>query len=252
VAQAAAIEAHALRLVGPRLPVAVPEWRLHARGVIAYPRLPGTPAITFAADGAPVWNIVDPAAPAPAFLDSFAAVLAALQAIGVETAKSAGLPVRRLDDVRQELAQVMDGTRDVLRPSEALWTRWRRWVDDDATWPPHLALVHGDLHPGHLLLDERGRLTGILDWTEACVGDPATDVAMFFGAFGTEALRELLPRFEQAGGRTWPALARHAVERWTAFPASVAAWGLRTGNEAVLAHARLLLQASEARAAATA
>src|SRR5688500_17279488 len=42
------VEARVLRLIRSRLPVAVPDWRVHSRGVIAYPRLAGTPAVTIA------------------------------------------------------------------------------------------------------------------------------------------------------------------------------------------------------------
>ncbi len=37
-------------------------------------------------------------------------------------------------------------------------------------------LVHGDLGPEHLLADDSG-LTGVIDWSDAVVGDPAVDLA---------------------------------------------------------------------------
>ncbi len=43
--------------------------------------------------------------------------------------------------------------------------------------PPHAtALVHGDIGPEHLLTLE-GRLSGVIDWTDAGRGDPALDFA---------------------------------------------------------------------------
>ena len=235
------VEARVLARVGPCLPVAVPTWQIHAPNIIAYPRIIGTPAVTVTASG-PQWHIVDPAAPSPVFLDSFARRLAALQAI----APAAEIPTTTIPEVRRELADVMLATREALRPSAALWSRWQRWLADDALWPEHVALVHGDLHPGHMLLAADGRLVGVLDWTEACFGDPSIDLAMFFGCFGRSALAELLPRFAAAGGRTWPGLLAHAAERWAAFPALSAAWALRTGNDAVIEYARGQLAAIEA------
>lgn len=39
-----------------------------------------------------------------------------------------------------------------------------------------LRLIHNDLCPDHILIDpESGRLAGILDWTDAALGDPALD-----------------------------------------------------------------------------
>ncbi len=37
------------------------------------------------------------------------------------------------------------------------------------------ALVHGDLHPGNLLLDPEASLTGVVDWEAAMAGDPLLD-----------------------------------------------------------------------------
>lgn len=236
---ASLVEARVLRLVRPHLPVAVPDWRLHARELIAYPRLDGTPAITTSEAG-PTWHIDASALPG-AFLDSFARALAAMQAITPEQAADAGVPTQRIEAVRAGLARSLAETRPVLRPSEVVWARWQRWLADDTLWPQHVALVHGDLHPGHLLLAADSSLIGILDWTEAQVSDPSIDLAMFHGCFGAAALAELLPRFESAGGTTWPGLARHAAERWAAFPALAAEWALRTDNAAVLEYARAQL-----------
>ena len=237
VAAAAAVEAKILAIVRPHLPVAVPDWRVCTPELIAYPRLDGTPAVTLDT-GAPVWNRIDPAAPSDAFLDSFADALAALQAVPAD-----GLPAGSSDLIdtipaaRERLAQAARIARDLLEPAAPTWERWQRFVAGD-TWPEHVALGHGDLHPGHLLLDDAGRLVGILDWTEARVTDPGVDLAMFAGCFGRGALERLLPRFERRGGRTWPRLVEHAVERWAMFPALAAAWAHRTGNTAVLQHAR--------------
>jgi len=41
---------------------------------------------------------------------------------------------------------------------------------------PHDTLVHGDLGPDHLLVHV-GRLHGVIDWTDAHVGDPAADLS---------------------------------------------------------------------------
>lgn len=240
------IEARVLALARSRLPVAVPDWRVFAPEVIAYPRLEGMPAVTIDPTRGPSWNIIDPAAPADVFMDSFAAALVALQAIPIAAARDAGVPIKTVDAARQAIGGAMAATREVLQPPDALWARWQRWLEADELWPRYEALVHGDLHPGHMLLGGDGRLTGILDWTEAQITDPSIDLAMFFGCFGPQALDGLITRFESAGGQTWPGLRRHAAERWAASPALAAEWALRAGNDAVLEHARGQLAALSA------
>jgi aminoglycoside phosphotransferase (APT) family kinase protein len=46
--------------------------------------------------------------------------------------------------------------------------------------------IHNDIFPEHVLVDETG-LAGILDWGDACFGDPAADFACA-GFLGGEAL----------------------------------------------------------------
>ncbi|MBX3219101.1 MAG: macrolide 2'-phosphotransferase [Labilithrix sp.] len=236
--EAVRIEARVLALVASRLPVAVPMWRLVDDDVIAYPRVAGTPAVTVDPTGGPTWNVIDPASVPDAFLDSYAAMLSALQSVDADEAAAAGVPVRPIAETRAALGRAMEATREALAPSEAVWRRWQTWLADDGLWPQHVALVHGDLHPGHMLLDDGARLVGVLDWTEAQLTDPSVDLAMFFGCFGRAALDALVRRFERAGGRVWPRLAEHAAERWAAFPALAAEWALRTGNDGALEHAR--------------
>ena len=238
VVATARIEARALRLVRSHLPVAVPDWQVHADDVIAYPRLGGLPAVTFDPATGVTWNVIEQGNLPDAFLDSVASALAALQSIAPADAERAGVPTRTIRGVRDALGRSMDATRDVLAPPEHVWRRWRRWLDDDGVWPHHVALVHGDLHPGHMLLDDDGHLTGILDWTDAQVTDPLVDLAMFLGCFGRTALEALVPRFERLGGRTWPRLVDHAAERWAAFSVLGAEWALHAGNQTALEHSR--------------
>lgn len=189
-------------------------------------------------DAGPTWNIIDPAAPCEAFVDSFARALHALSSIPGEAVASAAIPRQSITEARAQLVEMLQSTREALQPSAAVWERWQRWVRNDAVWPEYVTLVHGDLHPGHLLLDDTGQLTGILDWTEARQTDPSLDLAMFFGCFGQTPLERLVSRLEARGARSWPGLFEHVKERWAAFPVIAADWALRNDKPEVLAHAR--------------
>lgn len=238
---AAQREARVLSLVRGALPVAVPEHRLLARDLVAYPRLPGEPGWILGEGGAPSWAF-DPAAPPEAFLASYARLIAALWAIDAERARFSGVPVRTVDEARSEMARAMDATRGELRPPEAVWARWQRWIEGP-TWPARTAMVHGDLHPGHLLLDGDRAVIGVLDWTEACVSDPSIDLSLLYGCFGRAALDDVIARLEASGCACEPRLADHSVERWAASPVLAARWALDTGNAAAMEHARAHLDA---------
>jgi aminoglycoside phosphotransferase (APT) family kinase protein len=56
-------------------------------------------------------------------------------------------------------------------------------------------LVHGDLHVRHVLVDEAGSPSGVLDWGDVCRGDPAIDLAIAFSAFRGAARRAFLDAY---------------------------------------------------------
>ena len=55
-----------------------------------------------------------------------------------------------------------------------------------------LALVHGDLHVRHLLVDDAGSPSAVIDWGDLCIGDPSIDLSLYWSLLdgpGREALR---------------------------------------------------------------
>lgn len=235
-------EARVLGLLKGRLPVEVPDWRIFTPDLIAYPRLAGTTAVTVEPEtGTPTWNIDKDSA---TFVASLARTLAALHAVDPAEAAQAGLKVSSPEAARRAFADDLDRVKREIGVGESLWNRWRAWLDDDAAWPPFTTLVHGDLHVGHVLVDETSRATGVLDWTEAEVSDPSIDFIFHLMGFGESGLDRLLAAYEQAGGRTWPGLRAQARERLAAFPIKYALFALLSGQPEQLAAARTLLEST--------
>ncbi len=56
-------------------------------------------------------------------------------------------------------------------------------------------LVHGDLHLRHLLVGADGRATGVIDWGDCCLADPALDLSLAYGAFSGPARAALLTAY---------------------------------------------------------
>ena len=242
----AAGERKALELLRRRLPVAVPDWRIATATIIAYPRLAGHPAaVVDPAAGGYVWRF-DPTNPPAAFTSSLAATLAALHRVDPAEAAAAGLRVRTPADIRAERAEEMERAREILEIPDALWARWHRWLGDDGCWPRAAAVVHGDLHPPHILVDEAHRVVGLLDWTEAHVADPAMDFTLQFGSMGATALDALLEGYQRAGGVIGPGMRQHVVESWLAYPATIASFARVTGEESHRQLAQYLVDASVA------
>lgn len=60
---------------------------------------------------------------------------------------------------------------------------------------PYTVVLHGDLHARHVIVDERGSATGIIDWGDVCVGDPAIDLGIAYGGFIGPARSALLEAY---------------------------------------------------------
>lgn len=66
--------------------------------------------------------------------------------------------------------------------------------------PRHLHLTHHDLGAEHVFVQgEPVRVTGIIDWSDAVIGDPAHDLGLVLRDLGTSAGSEAYPAFLAAG-----------------------------------------------------
>ena len=68
--------------------------------------------------------------------------------------------------------------------------------------PPRTVVLHGDLHARHLLVDEAGRATGVIDWGDVCAGDPSADVSIAFGCFTGDARAAFFDAYGPIDGLT--------------------------------------------------
>jgi macrolide phosphotransferase len=231
VSTSAAYERRVLSLVKPRMPIAVPDWKIHTSELIAYPRLPGVPAATIdPASKQYQWEIDEKNLP-DTFVDSLARVLAALHEIDSEEAATEGIRIMDPMQARTDLKRKMDWVKQNYTISNTLWSRWQRWMADDSYWPDFSTVVHGDLHPGHLLVDVNGSITGILDWTEGELSDPSIDFQIYYALFGMGKLVGLLERYGRSGGRVWPRMAEQIAERYAAYPVLIALFAEKINSE---------------------
>jgi aminoglycoside phosphotransferase (APT) family kinase protein len=128
--------------------------------------------------------------------------LGVLHSIDVKEAESLG--ARRYEFTTQELLEKLKKTRETLWPalSEELREACRPFLEGTlavpalAKRPP--CLVHGDLADEHLLLDELGRITGVIDWGDACLSDPAVDFSGLYAWLGEAFVGEVLKHYSVA------------------------------------------------------
>lgn len=224
-------EKRILELVEPNISVQAPKWEFFSDELIAYQLLRGIPAGTIDPEKkAYIWEIDEKNVP-DNYHTSLGAVLAELHGIEHMKARTAELNVQTPEEIKRSMVVRMEKVKTTFGVSEVLWNRWQKWVSNDQLWPKQTALIHGDLHPGHILIDKEARVTGLIDWTETRVDDPANDFVSHYMAFGEDALKELVDAYRNAGGYVWPNMVEHVIELAAAYPIGIAEFALKSGLE---------------------
>lgn len=191
----------------------VPVWEVATEEIIMYKKLQGVPAVTTDAQTQEQDWVFDTTSAPEAYLNSLGKALAALHALPLDKATEAGISVQSAEDVRENMKTRMQKIKESYDIDPTLWARWQTWVTNDALWPEQAGLTHGDLFPGHTLVDPSDHVTGIIDWTEAAGTDTSIDFTAAYLLFGEEALDRLLESYQQAGGYVWPKMKEHIIER---------------------------------------
>jgi aminoglycoside phosphotransferase (APT) family kinase protein len=216
-------DAGLLPRLAPHLPVAVPE--LVARGEPSEP-YPFAWAIYRWLPGVP------PAAGTEQLALELADFLRALRAAPTEggpPARGRGRPLAQLDDAffRSSLEQLA-GEYD-LATLEDVWERSRAAPD----WSRDPVWLHGDVLASNLLVRD-GRLSAVIDWGVACVGDPAPDLMIAWSLLAP--VRETFRAAVDADAATW-----ERARGWALWQAVCALPYYRETNPPMVAHARAVL-----------
>lgn len=133
-------------------------------------------------------------------------LLAAMHALDVDLIASfkRTLPDRATIDFERD--QVMATALPYLRDTQpaatfvclAHW--WDRYRSARQRWAYTPRLVHGDLWYGNVLVDAtQQQLTGVLDWENVCIDDPAQDFATLSHS-GDMFCNWIVQAYERAGG----------------------------------------------------
>ena len=85
-----------------------------------------------------------------------------------------GVPLANRTELLRDHLQKVEGLVD----RAAVLQLWDRLLLTPS-WSAPLVWIHGDLHPGNLLVTE-GRLAAVLDFGDLAAGDPATDLSVLW------------------------------------------------------------------------
>ncbi len=192
------VERQILPVLSESAPLPIPIFSFHGEPSPAFPRhfagyrkLAGVPG-----------SELDPArVPFPVLAPAIGRFLSWLHAFPVGDAVRRGVvrePIDSLiEDVRAQTLADFD-LLNTVAPDAPLET-WRGYITGAIATarPPTPVLVHNDVSAEHILLDEAARtITGMIDWGDVAVGDPAVDLAGVFHWGGQAFVDAVLPAYQ--------------------------------------------------------
>jgi aminoglycoside phosphotransferase (APT) family kinase protein len=166
------------------LPVPEPIFADPGAGVLAYPKLSGVP-------------LMDHPVPEPARL---------APALGGFLGRLHRIPLGKVEHLAEREAYPLaawrdDAEGDYRKVSGHLPAAARRRIEDflGGTLPAEPrpeALCHNDLGAEHMLVDvRRNAVTGIIDWGDAAIADPALDLALVYRDLGLDVFGCVLANY---------------------------------------------------------
>ncbi|EXJ22556.1 macrolide 2'-phosphotransferase [Alkalibacterium sp. AK22] len=207
----------------------VPVWKVFSDELILYKKLNGQPAVvTDPFTQEPHWAF-DPTDVPDNYLHSLARALAELHRLPLKDAEQVGFKITAPNDLRLNMQERMKKIKEDFPVHEELWARWMNWVNDPNYWPRQVSLVHGDLFPGHTLIDDHQRVCGLIDWTESEGNDASVDFTAVYMLFGEAALDQLLLAYQAAGGYVWTNMKAHIIERLSTQAITIAEFAELSG-----------------------
>ncbi|KEK18695.1 macrolide 2'-phosphotransferase [Bacillus manliponensis] len=222
-------EKKALEIINNHASFQVPDWSIFSEDLVAYKQLSGVPAATVDIEQQGyVWSFDETNVPSEYYY-SLGKALANLHSLSHQEFNDIGVEILGAHELRASMKQRMDRVKEQYHIHQNLWDRWQAWLAEDSFWPSHVGVKHGDLHPGHILIDKNNNVTGLIDWTEVGIADVSVDFMSHQLLFGKDGITKLIDAYDNAGGKTWSRMDEHIVELLTTSGITVAEYAQASG-----------------------
>ncbi|RDI42289.1 phosphotransferase [Falsibacillus pallidus] len=103
----------------------------------------------------------------------------------IEKAVELGVPYDRLYrvDIEKRKDKMKENMEVLMESGHWKWEeKWRTFTDSltHIDYESPKALCHGDLHIRNILVDEKHTISGIIDWGDVHIGNPAVDLSIVY------------------------------------------------------------------------
>jgi len=132
--------------------------------------------------------------PGPGLAASIGRTIAQIHELPTTLVEDQGLPSYTAEEYRQRrLAELDAGAQTGLVPPR-LADRWEQQLENISWWRFEPTVVHGDMGE-HQLMVREGIVTGVLDWMDTRVADPADDLAWLVAAAPEDVLDSVMEAY---------------------------------------------------------
>ena len=207
----------------------VPFFEVCTEDLIAYKSVVGNPAVIANDDYSLKWAFDISNLPKE-YTKSLAKVLVNLHQVSKREDLPKELVKLEANELKQKMKDRINHINTHFEISKSKIDRWNKWLENELLWPEQVGLIHGDLYPGHTLIDDNNNIIGVIDWTEVKISDVSYDFLAHYKLFGEEELDNLIEEYKNNGGYTWDNMKEHIVELLSTEALTIAEFALASNN----------------------
>ena len=202
-------EMRLLPVLAPALPLPVPQFEYvweggapHEGVFVGYRKIAGTELLPEHLGAGSTTTVSCSSATSDVIAGVLGGFLTTLHRFPLQEALAAGIaegsPAQWRAQYRAFYQRVRGRVFPLLRVEEqrTVAAIWEAFLEDEANFRFYPALIHRDLGGEHILYDaQRRTITGIIDWEDAGIGDPAQDFTGLLANFGPEFEAQVLAAY---------------------------------------------------------
>lgn len=173
---------------------------------------------------------------------SLGKAIASLHEVPANLVTHVELPTSGVEEIRDSLREKLSAAVATGLVPPTLQARWEQALAEDAWWRFHPTFVHGSLDAQNVLVAD-SRVLGVADFTEVCVGDPATDLAWLVSELPAKTVDSIFDAYHLGRVEGADSFLRQRAELYTELAlVDWLNWGVEQENPAIIADAQELME----------
>ncbi len=130
------------------------------------------------------------------YASAVAKAISSLHSLKDTIAINNSLPAYTVTDIQRRLLSDLDEGMQTRKLPKALFSRWEKMIEDVSLWRLTPCVIHANLSADSFYVKSY-MVSGIVDFTNMHIGDPAEDFAWLFGVASSDTLNRVFKVYNQ-------------------------------------------------------